>query len=83
MRQRLGVFMGAVAMDVFNRVHDQRMERAAAIVEQAGVGDIVGQGVLEGVLQLGEEACLVEELGGLQTGKPTAQVILPKLGNCE
>ena len=52
---------------------DSGMELPTAIVEEASVGDLVGQGVLERVLEIGKEARLVEELGGLQPGETSAQ----------
>ena len=51
------------------------MECAPAVLEHAPVGDLVGEGVLEGVLKIREEARLVKELGGLEVGKP-----VPKAG---
>ena len=51
-------------------------EARAPVVEQAAVGDLVGQRVLEGVLELGEQARLVQELGGLEAGEPAAQLLL-------
>jgi hypothetical protein len=45
------------------------VEEAPPILEKASIGYLVGQRVLEGVLDVGEEARLVEELGGLQMGE--------------
>ena len=42
------------------------MEHPPSLLEQAAVGDLVREGVLEGVARLGEELRLVEELGRLQ-----------------
>jgi len=42
------------------------VEGAASLVEQALVRHLVREGVLEGVLDLGKEARLVEELGPLE-----------------
>ena len=39
------------------------------------------QGVLEGVLTLGKEARLIEELGGLEVRQPAMQDLLGQLGN--
>ena len=41
----------------------------------------MGEGVLEGVFELGEEAGFVEELGGLQVAEPAAQLLLGQLRN--
>jgi hypothetical protein len=51
------------------------------LLEQAAVGHFVDQGVLEHKLTLGEQPRLVEELGRLQVGKATLQVLLGQLGN--
>ena len=45
---------------------DAGMEHPPPLLEQAPIGHLVGEGVLEGVFWLGKKACLVEELGGLQ-----------------
>ena len=73
----------AIAVDGFERADDLRVECAASLAEQAAVGHLVGQRVLERVLGLGEEARFIEELGGLQASQPTAQVLLGQLGNDE
>ena len=51
MGETLDVLAQAVGIEAFDRVDDPRVERAAALVEQAAVGHLVGQRVLEGVLQ--------------------------------
>ena len=56
--------------------HQARVEPAALAVQQRAVGDLVGEGVLERVLEVGEEARLVQELGGLQVGQRPAQRFL-------
>src|SRR3712207_7918801 len=38
--------------------------------------DLVGQRVLESVLQIGEQARLVQELGALQPAQPITQLVL-------
>ena len=42
------------------------MEHPPPLVQQAAVGDLLRQGVLEGVGQLGEQTRLVQELGVLK-----------------
>ena len=41
----------------------------------------MGQGVLEGVFELGEEASFVEKLGGLQVAETAAQILFGQLCN--
>ena len=52
------------------------MERVALVLQQTLVGDLLGQDVLEGVLDLGEETRLVEELRGLHPGQSAPEVAL-------
>ena len=49
---------------------DPRVEHPPALLQQAAVGDLVRERVLEGVLEIREEAGLVEELGGLEWSSP-------------
>jgi hypothetical protein len=57
------------------------MQCPPSLLEQRLVGHLLGEGMLEGVLVLREEACLVEELGGLQMCETQAQRRLRHLGN--
>ena len=57
------------------------MQRPPPLLEQAAVGHLVRQGVLEGVVLLGEEPRLVEELGRLQVRQTAVQRRLGQLGN--
>jgi hypothetical protein len=52
-----------------------------SLLEQRSVGHLLGEGVLEGVLVLGEEARLVEELGRLEMRDTTMQRVLGRLGH--
>ena len=52
------------------------MQGATALLEQAAVRYLVGQGVLERVLQLREQRRLVHKLGRLELGEPRAQRIV-------
>ena len=49
------------------------MKFASTPVEQAGICDLVGQGMLEGVLEIRKQAGLVDELGGLQALEPATE----------
>src|SRR5499433_2487019 len=50
-------------------------------MQDAPVGHLVRQRVLEGVFEVREEARLVEELGGLKMTQSPAQVVLGRVGN--
>ena len=66
MSDTLDVLFEPRGCELFHRVNDSRVEITPSLADQASVGDFVGQRVLEGVLELREEARLVEELGGLE-----------------
>ena len=70
-----------VAGERLEGLDDAGMERAPPLLQQAAVGHLVGEGVLEGVLELGEEARLVEELGRLEVREAAVQRRLGQLGN--
>ena len=60
---------------------DAGVQRPPPLLEETAVGHLVGQGVLEGVLELGEQLRLVEELGRLQVRQAVVQGLLGQLGN--
>ena len=64
--QPLDVLVQAVAVRRSIAVDDPGVQRLAALLEQAAVRDLVGQGMLERVLRLREQASRVEQLGGLE-----------------
>ncbi len=66
LREPLDVLAEAIGVERLDRRHDPGVQRAPPLVEHAAVGHLVGERVLEGVFEIGEEARLVEELGGLQ-----------------
>ena len=55
---------------------DPGVERPPTVLEQAPVGDLVGERVLERVLEIREEARLVEELGRLEMRRAPAKLVL-------
>ncbi|HSE94534.1 MAG TPA: hypothetical protein VLD61_01500, partial [Methylomirabilota bacterium] len=63
-------------MEPLDGFYDLAIESAPPVVEEAPVGHVMGQGVLEGVLEVREEPRLVEELGGLEGGEAAAERFL-------
>jgi len=57
------------------------VQHPSPLVEEAAIGDLVGQGVLEGILALGEQARLVEELCSLELCQAAVQRFLREVGN--
>ena len=69
------------AIERFEGRDDAGMEHPPPLLEQAAVGHLVGQGMLKGIAHVGEEARLVEKLGGLEVREATVQRLLGQLGN--
>ena len=69
MRQPLDLLGQPVGIEPLDRRRDPTVKLAPTPLEEAPVGDLVREGVLEGVLEVGEEPGLVEELRGLQVGQ--------------
>jgi len=62
----LGQPLGVQALD---RLDDPRVEHSPPLVEQAPVGHLEGEGMPERVFGFGEQARLVQELGGLEASQ--------------
>jgi hypothetical protein len=71
----------AVDAEPLHGLDDADVKDTAAILEQGAIRDLVGEGVLEGVLKVREEPDLVQELGSLQPGEPLGERIVRKLGD--
>ena len=71
--QPLDLVGQAVGIEPLDGFDDPGVEGAPPLLEQAAVGDLVGQRMLEGVLQVRKEAGLVQELGGLQAAESAAR----------
>jgi hypothetical protein len=71
--QPLDLLCESIAMDHLDGGHQAGMESAPPLTEQAPIRHLVGEGVLERVLQLREEARFIEELRRLQAGEPGAE----------
>jgi len=79
--EALDLFGETIAIEPLDGVHDPGMQGAASLVEKALIGDLVREGVLEGVLDLGEQARLVDELGPLKLVEPGPKLILCQIGD--
>ena len=76
MREPLDLFGHAVCTDLFEHRHAPGVQRAAPFLEEAAIGHIVGEGVLEGVFKFREQARLVEKLGGPEVGHALPQLVI-------
>ena len=80
-RQPLDLLGQTIRIECLDRLHDPGMERAPPLLEQAAVGDLVGERVLEGVFEVGEQARLVEELRRLKLGEAASELVLGQIGD--
>ena len=56
----------AVGVELLHCIHDARVNFAAAFVQHPAVGDVVGEGMLECVLQIRKELCRVQKFSSLE-----------------
>jgi hypothetical protein len=80
-RQALDLLSHPLPSEGLERHDDAHMERPPLLLEQRLVGHLLGEGVLEGVFDVGGESRLVEELGGLQMDEAQAERLLRRFGN--
>ena len=79
--QPLELLVQSVGVEHLDSLYDSRMQGAAPLLQEAAVGDLMGQGVFEGEFEFGKQAALVEELGRLQVREPPADILLGVLGD--
>jgi hypothetical protein len=66
MRQAFGLLAQPLSCERLKGLDDVGMQCSPPLLEQRLVGDLLGERMFEGVFDLGEEARLIQELGGLQ-----------------
>ena len=76
--QALDLFGQPFGIERLDGLHDPGMECAPVVVEDAPVGDLVGEGVLERVFEVRGDARLIQELGRLEVGEPAAKAVLER-----
>jgi hypothetical protein len=80
-REAFDVFAAPRGIERFQRLHDARVEAAPPLVREIPVGDLLSEGMLEGVLDVGKEASLIEELSDLQVSEAVPDLLLGLLSN--
>ena len=65
-REHLILLGEALGIEFLDRPRDDAMQLLASLPQKRVVGDLMGQGMLEHVRELGEERLLVDQLDGLQ-----------------
>ena len=81
MGQPFDLFEQAVGIESLDGVHDAGMEGALPFLQEAAVGHLMGERVLERVRRAREEPRLVEELGGLEVAEPGLEFFFGEVGN--
>ena len=76
MRQAFDLLGHPVRGERLEGLDDAGVQRPPPLLQETAVGHLVGQGMLEGVLALGEQARLVEELGRLEVRQAAVQRLL-------
>ena len=79
--ESLDVLGEPVGIEPLDHLDDARVQLTASLLQKGAVGHLVRERVLEAVLEVGKEARLVEELGGLEAGEATPQVGFILLGD--
>ena len=82
MREHLDDLAQPVGMQPLDRLHDGGVKGAPPILQQAAISHVVGERVLERVLEIGEQTRFVEELRRLQLGEGTLQIVAAHVGDC-
>src|SRR5919106_4603507 len=72
----LQVVVRRIPCHFLERRRNTCMQRSPSLPEKSAIGDLSGKSMLEGVLDLWKEICLVNKLSGLQCGKVTVENIL-------
>ena len=81
LRQTFDLLCQPVLSERFKGIDDAGMQRPPPLLEEAAVGHLMRQGMLEGILQLREEARLVQELCSLELSEVAVQVGVWQVGN--
>jgi hypothetical protein len=77
MTQAVNVLDEPIGVEALDGREDLAVETATPVLEQAPVGHLVRERMLERVLEIREEACLVQELGGLEAAGQAASSRVP------
>src|SRR5262252_5411127 len=79
MAQTLDLFGQALGIERLDGVDNPAVEQTPPVLEHVAVGNIMGERMLEGVLDIRKEARLVEELSRLEVGEPPANALLGRV----
>jgi hypothetical protein len=82
MGKPLDLFAEAIRVERLDRVDDPRVKFPTTLLDQPTVRDVLGERVLEGVLEVRKQLRLVEEFGGLQVVEPAPKLLVRSLCDC-
>src|SRR5215813_4810440 len=81
MRQAFDLFFEPLRVQRLDRRDDASVQSTPPVLQDAPVGHLVRERMLEGVFEVREDARLVQELGGLEMAQRPTQVVLGRVGN--
>jgi hypothetical protein len=81
MGQSLDLLPQSVAMESLDLLDNPRVDGAPAVSEETAVRHLLRERMLERVLQIGKEACLIQKLRGLQKRELSAHALLGLIGD--
>ena len=81
MGESLDLLCQSVAVESLDLLDDPRVDGTPTIGEETAVRHLLRQRVLERVLRIGKEACLVQKLRGLQKRELSAHALLGLIGD--
>src|SRR5262245_24424180 len=79
--QALDMLGHSLPSERFKALYNAGMQYPPPLMEETPIGHFIGESVLEGILTLGKEPCLVQELGRLEVCQTTMQNVFGQLGN--
>jgi hypothetical protein len=81
MGEPLDLLPDAIPIQRLDRADDPRVQLPASVMQETAIGHLVSERMLEGVLEVGIEPGLVDELGGLQTVESAPERIVREVGD--
>src|SRR5262249_46847133 len=71
----------AVGIQSLDTLGDACVEPSTPVVDEAAIGNLMGQRVLERVFEIREESRFIEQLGALKPGEPAPEVVVREAGD--
>src|SRR5262249_30101610 len=81
MSQAFDLLREPLRVQRLDRRDDASVQSAPPVLQDAPVGHLMRERMLEGVFEVRKDARLVQELGGLEMAQSPTQVVLGRVGN--